>query len=265
MKRKCSFGQKNLLAYFLQELSLDKSREMESHLRTCRECQEELALLEAIKETSQEIKGEIEREVARVDWEEVARAIGQRIDQISARQTRGIWSWPSWLRWSTVATTLLGLLLGLFGYHYLLRPLLNSEKEKTIVYYVPSSLLEKIDEAMATKEILDYLEKSHLIFLTLKQATEDDWAKEMVPSTKKKIIELLRQKRYFAPHLDSFRLAKAKQILEEIDSLLFELALIAEGSNHQENREVAKLLEEKQLILKIQLLQQELAEDEGRS
>lgn len=263
MKRKCSFGQKYLLAYFLQELSEDKSIKMEIHLGTCRECQEKLALLKAIKETSQEIKGEIEREVARIDWEEVAKTIGQRIDQMPARQERGIWSWSSWLRWPAVASVLLGLLFGFLSYHYLLRPRWKPEKEKDVVYHIPNSFLEKIDEEMAMREVLDYLEKSHLIFLAMKQATEGDWSKAMVPS--KKIKDLLRQKKYFSPHLDSFRLAKAKQILEEIDSLLFELALIAEGTDPQENRKIARLIEEKQLLLKIQLLQQELAEDEGRS
>ncbi len=94
----------------------------------------------------------------------------------------------------------------------------------------------------------------------MKQAAEV--SPEVIPLPPERLRDLLWQKKYFSQQLDSFRLAKAKQILEEIDALLLELALIEEKTSPDEARRLARLIEEKRLLLKIQLLQQELKEGE---
>ncbi|MCX7975394.1 MAG: hypothetical protein N3B16_12990 [Candidatus Aminicenantes bacterium] len=264
MKRKCPFSQKHLLSYFLKESSEEKTSEIETHLRTCSECQQDLAILKAIRVASLNIKREIEKEVEEINWEVMARMVNQRIDQLD-RKPAEVSTWRLFHRWAVAAGVMVGLLIGLLSYHYLLRPLLKPKEEiikAHSFYQVPDDFLERVDEEMARKEVLNYLEKCRLVFLSMKQATEVD-LDEAIILPKERIQDLIRQKRYFSPQLDSFRLSKARQILEEIDTLLFELALMNERANPEEKKEVAKFIEEKQLLLKIQLLQQELDEGEG--
>lgn len=284
MKKKCPFGERYLLAYYLGEISGDIAAQIEVHLRTCSSCQQDLAILQAILATSEKIKKEIELELEKVDWKGLPIAIEKKIQEAVSRPRQIAWPWSPlfqglsfinrsvlrhiqiirpWvflLRWSTLAGLIIGLFLGFISYHYLLRP----EKKWTqaeLMYQVPGPFLERVDEEMARKEVLDYLEKSRLILISMKQAVEV--SPEVIPLPPEKLRNLLWRKKYFSPQLDSFSLAKAKQILEEIDAFLLELALTEEKISSDEARHLVRLIDEKQLLLKIQLLLQELKEGEG--
>lgn len=261
MKKKCRFGQKYLFSYFLGEISGEIAAQVEVHLRSCPDCQQDLAIFQAIKDTSQKMKKEIELELAEVDWNELPIAIERKIQDTISKPKEVRWLRPFFLRWSTVASVIIGLILGLIAYHYLLRPKEEATRAQ-LTYQVPGAFLERVDEEMARKEVLDYLEKSQLVLIAMKEAAEGI-SPGVIPLPQEKLRNLLRQKKYFSSQLDSFPLAKAKQILEEIDALLLELALIEEGSSPDEARQLVRLIDDRRLLLKIQLLQQELKESEG--
>jgi len=261
MKKKCAFGHRYLLAYFLQEIRGEKARKMEIHLRTCPVCQQELAILKAIITTGEEMKREIEMEMERVDWDELSRAIDRKVQEKIGEVRSSGWQWSLLLRWPVVAGLVTGIILGLITYHFVLGP--KAEKlQASRTYQIPEAFLDRFDEELARREVLDYLEKSRLILLSMKQAAEEA-SPEAISLPRERIKDLLLRPKYFSSQLDSFRLAKARQILEEIDSLLLELALIEEKSTPEEALSLARLIDERRLLLKIQLLQQELEESEG--
>lgn len=261
MKKKCPFGQRYLLSYFLGEISGELATQMEAHLHSCSDCQQDLAIFQAIQAASQQMKKEIELELEKVDWNELPITIEKKIQETLSRRKPSGWPWPFFLRWSTITSVLIGLILGLLAYHYLLRPKGELTRPE-LTYQVPGAFLERVDEEMARREVLDYLEKSQLILISMKEAAEGT-SPEVIPFSQEKLRHLLRQKKYFSSQLDSFRLAKAKQILEEIDALLLELALMEEGTSPDEARQLVQLIDERRLLLKIQLLLQELKEGEG--
>ncbi|GEM_PF-1124440 len=267
MKKSCSFGRRWLIPYFLGEADREVSEQMAAHLKACQHCRQELALLEAIAQTSDEIKQDLEAEAERVDWEDLARNIEKSLGETTARpavikpflrrQFPGRWQWAT-------AGIAIGLVLGVVISFFLLRPRSGLIKEGP-PYQVSASFLEKVDEEMARQAVLNYLEKSRQILVALRQSTEE--SEELPeplfsPPSPEIIKDLLLRKKYFTPQLASFRLAKAQAILEEVDGLLLELALIQDKASREEAMKLAQLIEERRLLLKIQLLKQELEESE---
>jgi len=260
MKKKCAFGHRYLLAYFLQEIRGEKAQEMEIHLRTCPVCQQELAILQAIRTTGEEMKKEIEMEMKKVDWDELSRAIDRKIQEKASEPASSGWQWTLLLRWPVAAGLVTGIILGLMTYHFLSGPK-GERLQASRRYQIPEAFLDRFDEELARREVLDYLEKSRLVLLSMKQAAEGA-SPEAISLPRERIRDLLLRQKYFSGQLDSFRLAKARQILAEIDSLLLELALIEEESTPEEATKLARLIDERRLLLKIQLLQHELEESE---
>ncbi len=142
MKKKCPFGQRYLLAYFLGEISGEMATRVEDHLRTCSSCQQDLAIFHAIQDTSQKMRREIETELEKVDWNELPMAIERKIQETVSRPKPIGWSWPLFLRWSTVASVIIGLILGLMAYHYLLRPKGEATRSE-LMYQVSGAFLER--------------------------------------------------------------------------------------------------------------------------
>jgi len=267
MKKSCSMGRRWLIPYFLGETGREVSEQMAAHLNTCADCRQELALLKAIAQTSDEIKRDLEAEAERVDWEDVARNIEKRLGEITAspEATRPYPQRPFWVKWRWVTAGIaVGLVLGFVASFFLLRPRSGLIKEGA-PYQVSASFLEKVDEEMARQAVLNYLEKSRQILVALRQSAEKSEelpAPLFSPPSPEIIKDLLLRKKYLTPQLASFRLAKAQAILEEVDGLLLELALIQEKASREEAAKLAQLIEERRLLLKIQLLKHELEESE---
>jgi hypothetical protein len=119
-----------------------------------------------------------------------------------------------------------------------------------------------VELEMARRETLDYLEKSQYLILDFVQSPS-----EKITSGESKLAslqakDLLSKKKYLNSQLDKFQMAKAKQILDQIELLFFELAHISEELSDSQIKEIQNMIEEKKLLLKIKLLKKELEESE---
>jgi hypothetical protein len=74
--------------------------------------------------------------------------------------------------------------------------------------------------------------------------------------------ELLSKKKFLNPQLEKARMAKAKDICDQIELLFYELTRVSEELTAAERQEIQSLIEEKNLLLKIKLLRKELQESE---
>lgn len=73
---------------------------------------------------------------------------------------------------------------------------------------------------------------------------------------------MLAKKRYIDLQLDRFQMAKAKKICDQIELLFFELAQITKEFPVEEVKKIQNLIEEKQILFKINLVKKELQESE---
>jgi len=72
----------------------------------------------------------------------------------------------------------------------------------------------------------------------------------------------LSKKKYIDNQLDKVKLAKAKAICDQIELLFFELTQISEDLSPEDLRKIQRLIEERQLLLKIKLVRKELQKSE---
>jgi DNA polymerase/3'-5' exonuclease PolX len=70
--------------------------------------------------------------------------------------------------------------------------------------------------------------------------------------------ELLQKKKYLNAQLDRFQMAKAKAICDQIEALFLELSQINEELSAAELGRIRGVVQERQLLLKINLVKKEL-------
>lgn len=265
MKKECSMSRRYLVRYYLGDLDSRLAEAMDKHLKDCRRCQRELQILKSVVLTAEEMRQDLIKEAETVDWEAFSQRVGQKVREIEFSkdypqrlpEKRFFQPWRL-----AIAAAGAGLLGGLAIAFLLIRPAIGPQRAS---YQVSSSFLERVDEEVARRAILDYLEKSRMILLSLRQSGEQPEQAGFILPPQEKLRQLLNEKKYLSPQLETFRLTKARAILDEIEALLLELALIQDGSSSQETKQISRLIEERRLLLKIQLLRQELEESEGKT
>ncbi len=265
MNRKCRFSRRYLVPYFLGELDSRAAAAIAHHLKECSVCEQELRRLQAVVQAAEEIGEDLRQEAEAVDWDAFSQRMERRFREtvLSRQAEQPFFEKRTFRPWRlAVVGVAAGLLLGVAVSFYFFR---QRPIPESAFYQVPASFLERVDEEMARRAILDYLEKSRMVLLAVRQSTEQPGQAGLVLPQPERIRQLLNEKKYLAPKMEAFRLTKARAILEEIDGLLLELALVKETSSSEETKEIARLVEERRLLLKIQLLRQELGESEGKT
>ncbi|MFQ5722033.1 MAG: hypothetical protein ACE5GI_06050 [Candidatus Aminicenantales bacterium] len=160
------------------------------------------------------------------------------------------------------AGVLIGILIGSLATLLVFRPSLVKTKGRGEVLVSPR-FLEKAELEIARRDTLDYLDRSQYLLLDFVQTPAEKrqifWKSEYAYQKAK---ALLSQKKYINPQLQKFRMAKAKEICDQIELLFYELIQMSDHLSERELQRIQALIEEKQILLKIKLLQKELKESE---
>ena len=128
---------------------------------------------------------------------------------------------------------------------------------------VSHEFLESVELEMARRGTIDYLQRSQYLLLDFIQSpVEHSAAFWQSAEATQRAKDLLSQKRYINPQLDKFRMAKAKAICDQIELLFYELMQIHEDLPVEELQRIQRLIEDKQLLLKIKLVQRDLEKSE---
>jgi hypothetical protein len=264
----CKTHAKDLVAFLYGELDAYRQEQLEKHLDACEQCRQELSSLEWVVGGADSLRPDITKALDSIDWETIPARITEFVfdkSHASVRQSK-FRTFVSALIQPHLKPVYAALLLGLFlGSLVTLlvvhRPFTARAQREG--FFVTQDFLDRVEVEMARRETLDYLEKSQYVLLDFVQASpkgsSEIWRQNLAS---KRAKDLLTKKKYINPQLDKFRMAKAKEICDQIELLFFELAQLSDRVSDEDLLKIQNLIEDSQLLLKIKLLRRELEESE---
>ncbi len=264
----CKKYEKDFVAFLYGEIEDKDRRLMESHLDGCVSCRREIERLKKIFQGADSLSMDIEEAMASVDWEALPRQISENVFKQKGHMPQESWlkrlsSFLAQPRLKPVyAGVLLGILIGSAMTFFVLRAPLQ-QGPRTGGFYVSPNFLERVELEMARRETLEYLERSQYLLLDFIQSPSEKsaefWQSEFVSQ---KTRGLLEKKKYINSQLDKFQMAKAKMICDQIELLFYELTQISVSLSAEEVKRLQTMIEDKQILLKINLLKRELEKSE---
>jgi len=253
---------KELAAFLRGELEEGRRRAMAEHIDTCPECRAETEALERLLKETDAVRSEIRKAADSVDWGTLPAAIADRAmaasrkpqDAPSAARPRG-WLFPLRMR-PVLAGLAAGLVVGALATYLALRsPVPRPGREAA--YHASGEFLDRAELEMARRNTLDYLEKSQYVLLDVFESGRDGAAVPAVVRSER-VRDLVQRKKYLNAQLERYQMAKAKTICDQIEALFRELSEINEDLPEAELGRIRELVEERQILLKINLVKKEL-------
>jgi hypothetical protein len=258
----CPIRTEDGLAYLLGDLEEERRKTVAEHLKECPECRKDVAELRRVLEEADTVKGEIQGALLSVDWNALPGRIADYVythvekpEKVSAGGRVRTWFLQAGLR-PVAAGVALGVLLGSLGMYLVLRrPVPGPKGGKS--YYASGAFLDRAELEMARRETVNYLEQSQYVLLDF-LGTPAGQAAARPGLSMAQARELLSKKKYLNRELDKFQMAKAKAVCDQIEMLFLELAQISGNLPEAELTKIRDLVEERQLLLKINLVKEEL-------
>lgn len=266
--KNCKKTSRNLVAFLYGELDEMERQQTEAHLKTCPKCRGELQQWEDVYKRADLLNEDIEKAMGSVDWDQFPSRIADAVfdkEPIRGRQPRRAGLWPFLLQPRfrfAYAGLLLGIIVGAVATFLIFQssPPKIAEDGKIIV---PKGFYDMMELEMARRETIDYLDRSEYLLLDFVQSTPEKsvefWQSDYASQRAK---DLLSKKKYIDPQLDKIKLAKAKVICDQIELLFFELMQISDELSLEELKKIQRLIQERQLLLKIKLVRKELQKNE---
>ena len=262
---KCQSKKRDLLAYLGGEMSDREREDIRRHIEACPACADEVRELERIMEGADSLGREMRAALAGIDWNVQAEKIVAAVWAKGRRplgELRPARPWLSALRFRPVlAGLLLGILVGAAAMFLVLRKG-TLRKPPAEAFFASSDFLSRLDQEIARRATLDYLEKSQYVLLELAQTQTESGECRLTEAAARETRELLSKKKYLNPQLEKARMAKAKAICDQIEMLFYELAQVSQNLTPAQCRGIQNLIEERNILLKIKLLKRELQESE---
>ena len=239
---------------------------VEEHTAMCESCRREKEAFHDVLSGADSMRREIERAMAGVDWEALSERIVDKAisaapvrDRLARRLPAP--SFRSGLHWRPLlAGAAAGLVLGCLAMFFLLRRGPGPAGPLT-AYSASGEFIDRVEYQMARRNTIDLLEKSEYIILDLIQPSA---VQTVVGSSAaaERARELLSRKRYIDPRLGDVRMAKARDICNQIETLFLELAQIDGTAAAEETARLRRFVEDRNLLLQIRMLKRELRESE---
>jgi hypothetical protein len=243
------------------------------HLDRCPDCRRSLDGIERILQGAGEVRGDIAAALASVDWDATAERIADAAFAAPAamkaagRQAAGPSLSPFRRRLfqprfrPVYAALLTGVVLGAAG----MFAVLKSRPAGPAVargFSASRDFIDQVEYQLARRETLDYLDKSQLLILDFVQAPPGQARLLQKSPEAEPAREMLAKKRNINLQLGSVRMAKAREICNQIEVLFLELAAVSGELSPADAAQIKDYIEQQQLLLKIKLLKKELQESE---
>lgn len=264
----CKKTRRNLVAFLYGECHGIDKKKLEDHLEICRDCRKELMEMKKVHGAAESLTPEMEKAMDSVDWDNLsAHIVGDIFDGQAARERRPrgsvLWSYLFQPRFRLAyAGLFLGVIVGVVVTFLFFRtPSLQDSAGGRIM--APQGFYDMMELEIARRETIDYLDRSEFLLLDFVQSTPEQsaefWRSEYATQ---KARDLLSKKKYIDPQLDRIRLAKAKFICDQIELLFFELMQISDELSQEDLEKIQRLIQERQILLKIKLVRKELQKSE---
>jgi hypothetical protein len=261
----CRHVRENFVAFLSGELAEAEKEKVARHLETCPRCRQERNEFAQIFQTAASLNPEIERSLAAVDWEAQADKVvaaawrEEALPRPEAKRKR-FWLFAPGLR-PVLAGLVMGVMIGALAMFLVFKGNILPKKGGERLF-APGDFLDRLDVEIARRETLDYLEKSQYVLLELAQSPSTDGTSRLSEAAVRQTQELLSKKKLLNPQLEKVQMAKAKDICDQIELLFYDLAQVSENLTPAQRQEIQRLIEEKNLLLKIKLLRKELQKSE---
>jgi hypothetical protein len=268
--KECKVIRKDLVAYIYNEIDEKKKQEVRNHLESCSECRQEYKELKNVLLYADTFKKDINQAMKSVDWEKLPSQIADQVLSKTQKEPQSesglkkfLGSLFTFKRVPVYAALLAGIIIGGVLTFLLLHPGAAPEGTVSSPIMVSRDFIETMDVEITRRETLDYLEQSKFLLLDFVQASPEEasqyWGTDFVEA---KTSELLSKKRYMNQQLDQYQMVKAKAICDQIEMLLLQLTEMRGELTASERAQIRELIEQRQLILKINLITKELQRSE---
>ena len=259
---KCALNRDDWAAYLSGNLEEGERRTMAEHLEKCPDCRAETDETRRVLEKADAVKAEIREAVASVNWEALPAMIADRVLTNAGQPEKALWA--GWLRaWAfplrmkpVLAGLAAGLVVGAVAMYFALK-VPGPRSGQDTGYYASGDFLDRAELTMARRNTLDYLEKSQYVLLDVFESAGEG-AGGPAAFSSEQARDLLSRKKYLNAQLERFQMAKAKAICDQIEMLFLELAQISGDLPAAELGRIRGFVEERQLLLKINLVKKEL-------
>lgn len=248
----CNSMKEQLVLYAERELSPDESLKVQIHLESCPDCREELAKLERIR-TSLADPDLFLPETVR--WEFLPQQIAAR-SQAGGRSPRwipsnfGSWAWAASLGASFL---LVVALIGRFHQSTLV-PAVGGERPGNQEFV---RLVESVHARDATAR---YLAECQDLILNVMRAEQSCTGEKYDVSLEiARARELLQRKRMLDPELRDPRVARAKELCDELETILMNLSTAETCESRDAMKSLEHFIQREQLLLRINLVRSELS------
>jgi len=268
----CDRFSEDLAAQVYADLGADEERALNAHLLSCAGCREELRGLQRLAlNLRPEVMFPREPEV---DWESFARSTVQRATGFrpSYRKSRGVAGLAAWCRQvlrapglavaSAGLLVLAGVALGTFGVltfktRESLPAVVSAENQAETI--LPRSMLANIERSAAQGSARRYLSESRALLMSL-IATPLRCEKDTVDikDERAKALELIRRQRLIADDLQTLPLARAQDICRDLENVFIEIASLNDCAKVEQITELRKLVASRQLLLRLDLVADQL-------
>jgi hypothetical protein len=252
-------------AYWGGEMSQLDLENIKRQIEASTDFAAEFKALGKVVESVDAVGREMQSILAGIDWNVQAEKITASVwdaQPAPRKERKRAWGWTAGLRLKPVlAGLLIGIVMGGAGMFVAYKGGFF-EKPKVETLFASREFLDRVDQEMARRETLDYLDKSQYVLLELAQSQSGSGDCRLSDAAARETRELLAKKKYLNPQLEKVRMAKAKDICDQIEMLFYELAQVSEGLTPAQCRGIQEMVEEKNILLKIKLLKKELQESE---
>lgn len=252
-------------------LDADGERAARLHLTQCSVCASAYADLERL--TGALRVNEAFPQEDSVNWDQVARATVRRamepapsfVANWGERLRRLIPApMPSWA--AAAAGVVLLVAAGLMAGRFTgggPAPLIPDNGEMASVF-VPEANIDNLTVSLARQNTAEYLRQTRAVLVSMLDVNIDcDKGKVDVSAERAKATELLRRQRLIATELHRMPLARAQGVCDDLEKLLLEVASLADCTRSDEIQSIRDLVEKRQILMRMELLGQELTRAEG--
>lgn len=252
----------------------DQERDLRAHLDSCEACSAEsdaLARLTSALRADEAFPRESE-----VDWNAFARRTVARSVAQGAGPAGVVRRWVgSLLRpttvsitpaWAGAAAIILLAGVALLGYSFRPGPAGPDlpATTATALVMLPEENLDRLAVNLARRNTTQYLRETRAVLITLLDV-EIGCNEETVDITaeRAKAMDLLRRQRLVAAELGRVPLIRAREVTEDLQNLLLEIATLADCTPSGDIETLRQVVDQRQILVRMELLTQELARRGG--
>ncbi len=278
----CESLRADLAAYVYGDVTRADARALEAHVETCASCREELR---GLQRTAASLGTDVlfPRE-SEVDWAAfAARAVRRALPARppGTRAAAGFAEWwkqvlraPGWAAAAAAALLVAGVAVGTWGALTLTggpatpippapRAGLDTPDSEEIL--LPAAMLADIEASTARAGTQRYISESRALLTSLiaipVKCGEDSVD---IAAEREKSLQLIRRQRLIADQLESLPLSRAREVCQDLEQLFLEILSLSDCARADQILELRRLVEDRQLMLRLKLLSDEMERRQTR-